>query len=79
MTLRMGALQEMVKQVAESHTARLTDATLAIEKLSKELADQRTAINQTRGELVAGRRWILAAIVGMGTLVVALQLVQLLR
>ncbi len=70
---------EQLTQVLEAQATRLTDATAAIQKLSKELSDQRAAIGATRGELASGRKWMLAAIVGMGALIVVLQLVQLLR
>lgn len=75
---RMSALQGMLTQVAEAQATRLADVRVAIQTLSKELVDQHTAIGQTRGELAAGRRWTLAAIIGVGALVVLLQLVQLL-
>lgn len=75
----LNALQEALSNAAETQASRIGDATAAIQRLSKTLAEHRAEFGQMRSEAAAGRRQTLLVISGIGAVIVVLQLVQLLR
>ena len=76
---RVDALEELLTKAAEVQATHLAEATRGVQALSRELGSHSTALGQARDEATAGRRWMLAAIIGTGTVIVSLQLLQLLR
>lgn len=75
----LNALQEALSNAADTQASRISDATAALQRLSKALAEQRAEFDQMRSEVAAGRRQTLLVISGIGAVIVVLQLVQLLR
>lgn len=75
----LDAVRSALSEMAESHVARLSDTTASVQQLTKALTLQRVELDGLRKESAVARKWMLGLIVGIGIVLVVLELVQLLR